>query len=139
VFVTIFTLQTRVPAFQRGGGLMAVRWGNAMTKTTRLMAGLVLAASLGTELRAQQAISSMFPAGAKTPVLIGFVEGEPRLAVWQAVEGAAARLSRPGCREVLSDFADESGQKLQTKLPASGRSPAHALTALRFFDDGAAP
>jgi hypothetical protein len=72
-------------------------------------------------------------------VLIGFLEGEPRLAVRQAIAGAAARLSRPGCREVLSDFADESGQKLQTKLQASGRSPAHALMTLRFFDDLAAP
>jgi hypothetical protein len=80
-------------------------------------------------------------AGAQTPVLIGFEEREARvrLAVRQAVEGAAARLARPACQEVLSDSADESGQSLHTKLQASGRSPVQALTALRFVDASAAP
>jgi len=79
------------------------------------------------------------PASAQTPVLIGFVEGDARLAVRQAVEGAAARLARPDCKEVLSDFTDESGQTLGTKLLASRRSPAAALAALRFVDEREAP
>jgi len=102
-----------------------------MTRATRnLVVGLAVTVTT---------LSTARVAGAQTPVLIGFVEGDARLAVGQAVEGAAARLARPSCQEVLSDFADQSGQRLQTKLQASGRSPAQALTALRFFDDGAAP
>ncbi|MGH9255439.1 MAG: hypothetical protein ACRD3C_12840 [Vicinamibacterales bacterium] len=79
------------------------------------------------------------PATAQTPVLIGFNEGEAELAVRRAVEGASARLARPGCREVLSDFTDDAGRPLDTKLLASGRSPAQALALLRFFDDRTAP
>jgi hypothetical protein len=79
------------------------------------------------------------PVAAQTPVLIGFDEGKARLAVWRAVEGAGARLVRPGCQEVLSDFTDEAGRSLETKLLASGRSPAQALAQLRFFDDRMSP
>ena len=78
-------------------------------------------------------------ADAQAPVLIGFDEGAARLAVRRAVEGAATRLARPGCRKVLSDFTDEAGQSLETKLLAGGRSPAQALTLLRYFDDRTAP
>lgn len=76
---------------------------------------------------------------AQPPVLIGFEEGEARLAVRRAVEGAAVRLADPRCQEVLSDFTDESGQPLGVKLQANGRTPAQALRVLRFFDDGMAP
>jgi hypothetical protein len=79
------------------------------------------------------------PATAQSPVLIGFDEGEVELAVLRAVEGAGARLARPGCREVLSDFTDDAGQRLDTKLLASGRSPAQALAVLRLYDDRTAP
>jgi hypothetical protein len=78
-------------------------------------------------------------ASAQPPVLIGFEEKETRFAVRRAVEQAAARLADPHCQEVLSDFADESGQPLGVKLQASGRTPAQALRVLRFFDDGMAP
>ena len=78
-------------------------------------------------------------AHAQAPVLIGFDDGAARLAVRRAVEGAGTRLARPACRKVLSDFTDEAGQSLETKLLASGRSPAQALTLLRFFDDRTAP
>ena len=78
-------------------------------------------------------------ATAQSPVLIGFDDMEAQLAVRRAVEGAGARLARPGCREVLSDFTDEVGERLETKLLASGRSPAQALARVRFFDDRTAP
>ena len=78
-------------------------------------------------------------ASAQTPVLFGFVDITLRLAVRQAAEGAAVRLARPGCQEVLSDFTDQSGQSLSTKLKASGTSPSDALSLLRFFDDRWAP
>ena len=78
-------------------------------------------------------------ASAQSPALIGFEEGDARLAVGRAVERAAARLADPRCQEVLSDFADESGQPLAATLRASGRTPAQALRNLRFFDDDMAP
>ena len=78
-------------------------------------------------------------AGAQTPVLLGFMESDTRLAVRRAVEGAAARLARPGCQDLFADFTDEGGQRLSTALAASGKSPTEALGVLRFFDDGAAP
>ena len=88
----------------------------------------VLAYALVTGLLASRA-------GAQTPVLIGFVDSDTRFAVRGAVEGAAARLARRGCQDVLSDFTDESGQNLATGLETSGRSPAEAFGLLRFFDD----
>jgi hypothetical protein len=67
-------------------------------------------------------------------VLLGFVDSESRFAVQGAVEGAAARLARPTCQDVLSDFADTAGHALGTALLASGRSPEEAFAALRFVD-----
>ena len=78
-------------------------------------------------------------ASAQPQVLIGFEEGEALLAVRGAVDRASARLGKPRCQDVLSDFTDELGQPLGAKLQASGRTPAQALRVLRFFDDGMAP
>ena len=78
-------------------------------------------------------------AGAQTPVLLGYMDSDIRLAVRRAVEGAAARLARPGCRDLFADFTDEDGQRLSTTLAASGKSPTETFSVLRFFDDGAAP
>ncbi len=79
------------------------------------------------------------PAEVESQVLLGFVDSDRRFAVQGAVDGAAARLSRPSCQDVLSDFADESGQSLRTTLLARGSSPAEAFSALRFIDSHAAP
>jgi hypothetical protein len=78
-------------------------------------------------------------AGAHTPVLLGYMDSDIRLAVRRAVEGAAARLARPGCQKLFADFTDEDGQRLSTTLAASGKSPTEAFSVLRFFDDGEAP
>lgn len=78
-------------------------------------------------------------AAADTQVFLGFMDTKIRLAVARAVEGAAARLARPSCQEVFSDFTDETGRSLWAKLVASGRSPAEAFRLLRFVDDHGAP
>ena len=78
-------------------------------------------------------------ADAQTPVLLGFVESDVRLAVRRAVEGAAADLARPGCQELFSDFTNEVGQPLSTTLAARRQSPTEAFSLLRFIDDHAAP
>ena len=74
------------------------------------------------------------PPDAETQVLLGFVDSHARFAVQGAVKGASERLARPSCQRVLSDFADPSGRDLETRLLASGRSPAEAFAALRFVD-----
>ena len=79
------------------------------------------------------------PAEVESQVLLGFVDSDRRFAVQGAVDGAAARLSRPSCQDVLSDFADESGHSLRTKLLVRGTSPAEAFAALRFVDSHTAP
>lgn len=78
-------------------------------------------------------------ASAQTPKVFGFRNIETLVAVRLAVEGAAARLARPGCQDVFADFADESGQRLSTKLVATGKPPADAFGSLRFLDDRGAP
>jgi hypothetical protein len=79
------------------------------------------------------------PAEAKPQVLLGFVNSDSRFAVEGTVQGAAARLSRPGCQDVLADFADESGVTLQERLVGRGSSVAEAFAALRFVDSRTAP
>ena len=68
-------------------------------------------------------------------ILLGFTDINSRLVVQRAVEGAAVRLARPSCQDVLNDFADQSGRPLGTKLAASGTSVADAFKSLRFYDD----
>jgi hypothetical protein len=74
------------------------------------------------------------PARADSQVLLGFFDSDSRFAVQGSVAGAAARLSRSSCQEVLADFADESGDSLRTRLLARRSSPAEAFTTLRFVD-----
>jgi hypothetical protein len=78
-------------------------------------------------------------AGAQTPVLLGFLDVETQAYVRRAVDGAAARLDRPGCQDVLGDFTDASGRLLSTALAASGRGAAGHFALLRFYDDRQAP
>jgi hypothetical protein len=77
-------------------------------------------------------------ADAQTPVVFGFVDASVRFAVVRATKGAAARLVRPGCQQLLSDFANTSGHALLSALEASGRSPTEVFSQLRFVDDSGA-
>ena len=77
-------------------------------------------------------------ARAQAPVLIGFLDGDTQAYVRRAVEGAAARLARPGCQDLFEDFTDVSGQRLATTLAEERRAllrdlgrELHALPALR--------
>jgi hypothetical protein len=79
------------------------------------------------------------PPDAEAQVLLGFIDGNARLAVQGAVKGASGRLARPSCQKVLSDFTDQAGRDLETRLLASERSAAEAFAALRFVDSREAP
>jgi hypothetical protein len=89
----------------------------------RVLAGVLLAGTLTGRVSAQ------------TPVVFGFLEGETHAYVRRAVEGAAARLARPGCQALLTDFSNASGRPLSTTLAASGRNPVDAFVQLRFVED----
>ena len=74
-------------------------------------------------------------ASAHIPEFFRFLDIETLVAVRLAVEGATTRLARPGCQDLFADFADESGQRLSTRLVATGKPPADALASLQFLDD----
>ena len=78
-------------------------------------------------------------AGAQTSVLLRFEDMKSRFAVSQALEGAATRLAHCDCHNVLSDFTDETGRSLSTKLAATGRTAVEEFGLLRFVDDRRAP
>jgi len=78
-------------------------------------------------------------ASAQAPDLLRFPPDETKFSVRLAVEGAATRLARRSCQGVFADFTDASGERLSTKLLATGRSPADAFGLLRFLDDRDAP
>jgi hypothetical protein len=55
-------------------------------------------------------------------------------AVGLAVDGAARRLQRPECRQILGDFRDKAGVPLQTRLDALGIGAPDYLGRLIFTD-----
>jgi hypothetical protein len=58
------------------------------------------------------------------------------MAVRRAIDGAAARLEEPTCRQVFSDFNDTAGRPLQAALDQLGETPESYLRGLVFFYDG---
>jgi hypothetical protein len=59
-----------------------------------------------------------------------------RLAVAQAIEGAARRLAQPECQELLDEFTDAAGQPLRAAIDARGLSVPEYLGRV-FFNDAA--
>jgi hypothetical protein len=55
-------------------------------------------------------------------------------AVRSAIRGAARRLTKPGCRDLLREFLDAEGHTLQANLEARHRTAEAQLQALRFED-----
>ena len=76
---------------------------------------------------------------AQRPVLLPFVDGDAAFAVRRAAVGAAVRLARPACQEVLADFSAVSGERLATILGTRGVTPTEAFSRIRFADDSTAP
>jgi hypothetical protein len=54
--------------------------------------------------------------------------------VQRSLDRARARLERPQCQRVFTDFHDQSGQPLQDALDRAGRSGAEHLGTLLFYD-----
>ena len=51
-----------------------------------------------------------------------------------AVRDASSRLSDPACLQIFGDYRDSSGQTLQTKLDALGRTGRDYVAWLNFYD-----
>jgi hypothetical protein len=102
-------------------------WGDGFETAAALKAGLAV--------REELQKSAAGHASAQTPAFFQFLDIETLVAVRLAVEGATTRLARPGCQDLFADFADESGQRLSTRLVATGKPPADAFASLRFLDD----
>lgn len=64
--------------------------------------------------------------------------GDPiaRFVLEQAILGARARLGRPRCLQVLTDFADQSGHSLTANIEASGATARDYLVERIWFSDG---
>lgn len=56
------------------------------------------------------------------------------VAVRQAVKGAARRLARPGCQELLREFTDAAGRPLLATLEERGLAPERYIERMRFYD-----
>lgn len=63
-----------------------------------------------------------------------FLSGKARFMVYQALDGAARRLSTPACQRVLDDFQDDRGQRLSSVLAATGKTHVSFLSSLYFVD-----
>jgi hypothetical protein len=59
--------------------------------------------------------------------------------VRNALEGAAQRLERPRCQELLDRFADAEGRPLRASLEKTGVSGAAYLSLLVFYDGSRQP
>lgn len=63
-------------------------------------------------------------------------DGTARAAVERAILGAEIRLGRSRCREIFTDFTDESGHALIVNLEATGRPASDYLVERIWFVDG---
>jgi len=59
--------------------------------------------------------------------------------VQRSLDRARARLERPQCQRLFTDFQDEGGRPLQDVLDRTGRSGAEHLGTLLFYDGGGQP
>jgi len=59
--------------------------------------------------------------------------------VQRSLDRARARLDRPQCQRVFTDFQDESGEPLQVALDRTGRSGGEHLGTLLFYDGSEQP
>jgi hypothetical protein len=68
------------------------------------------------------------------PTLRIRLQGKARMAVEDAVRLALQRLAHPVCRQVLAAFRDRTGQPVELRLSASGRSIAEHMATVYFVD-----
>jgi hypothetical protein len=67
-----------------------------------------------------------------------FDAGLARLFVGQAIQGASRRLETQACRQVFTDFDDERGRSLESRLEVTQGDAADFLSQLWFVDASSA-
>ena len=65
-----------------------------------------------------------------------YAEGLGRAWVQQALDAATARLGKPQCRQIFSDFSDGEGHPVERKLQDLGVTPEEYLTRWVAFVEG---
>jgi len=93
--------------------------------------GLLVAAILCRAARPLAAGPGQDTSPARYHIFVGDQAG--RVVLW-ALDGAARRLSAPGCQRVFDDFTDETGRSLAADLADTGHAAAGALASLYFAD-----
>jgi hypothetical protein len=108
-----------------------------MTRLSRLFLTVCCLSTSGSLVVAQTAAHEQagLPATGG-PRVMEFTSPSVRFWLAQAIEGAARRLRRPGCRRVFSDFKDPSGNLLETNLIRLAVHPADYLLKFVWFADG---
>ena len=67
------------------------------------------------------------------------IQGPSFSAARKAIEGARRRLANRACRNVLTDFSDESGRRLDAVLAENGETAQGQLDQLLFHDGSQEP
>lgn len=99
---------------------------------------LALAASALAAAASLAESSASLPApGAPLPALSFFVDRKLGAGLQESLEEAAHRLSDSRCQEVLTDFADARGHRLDENLRATGRGLPSYLGLVLFYDGSA--
>ena len=81
-----------------------------------------------------ESTDSLPAAGAPSLAIPFFVDGKLGNGMQEALEEAARRLSDSRCQEVLTDFSDGSGRRLDENLRSIGQSLPSYLGLVLFYD-----
>ena len=114
----------------------ATRRESAETGRRQILALAAALAAAASPLLAETT-HSLPAAGAPTLAIPFFVDRKLGSGLQESLDEAARKLSDSRCQEVLADFADGSGHRLDDNLRAIGQSMPSYL-GLVFFYDGSA-
>ena len=103
------------------------------SRASRVVRVAAALAALATPLVADTS-TSLPAAGAPTLGIPFFVDRKLGAGLNDSLEEAARRLSDSRCQEVLADFADGSGRRLDENLHAIGQSMPAYLGLVLFYD-----
>jgi hypothetical protein len=81
-----------------------------------------------------ESTNSLPTAGAPTLAIPFFVDAKLGNGMQESLEEAARRLSDSRCQEVLTDFSDGSGRRLDDALRSTGQSLPAYLGLVLFYD-----
>jgi hypothetical protein len=104
--------------------------------TVRRLLALAVLASVAAAAQAETT-DSLPAAGEPNLTISFFVDRKLGDGMQESLEEAARRLSDSRCQELLTDFADDSGRRLDENLHAIGQSMPGYLGLVLFYDGSA--